>query len=366
MAEYYALIARAVADLGTSTAASRDALYDRVRKAQAAQLGKLNPPLSDSDLARERESLESAILAVDLLALAKEHAASDARIVADYATFLEDTKTRPDCFYDASVLPHPRRAILGAIERQIIQEPLDARVELLRVGSAWMWNFLDGVGPTPLPLGGIDLGKLSRASAPEELKRIAMQITNESDESVQRAKQLDAIADQELKNISKRIAAAVHLRTLLLDKVPEFKKQSSLLSSAFAQALGFSKDAKIKDVKIGSDGNWYVIRDGKRVRVRSKRSSSARAGEAIAAPVSTNVENLEARRILILRLAYFASFAIAVVLVVWMRSLGYGWVAALATAVGVWLGVPFVISQLHAAFVLTRAHRHLGRVNPFK
>jgi hypothetical protein len=64
-----------------------------------------------------------------------------------------------------------------------------------------------------------------------------------------------------------------------------------------------------------------------------------------------------------LRLAYFTSFAIAVLLAVWMRSLGYGWLAALGAAVVVWLGSPFLISQLYAAFVLIRAQRRLRRVN---
>jgi hypothetical protein len=56
------------------------------------------------------------------------------------------------------------------------------------------------------------------------------------------------------------------------------------------------------------------------------------------------------------RLAWFASFAIAVALSLWLRSSGYGWVASLILAAIVWVVLPFVISQLCAAFVLGRIH----------
>jgi hypothetical protein len=37
------------------------------------------------------------------------------------------------------------------------------------------------------------------------------------------------------------------------------------------------------------------------------------------------------------RLAWFASFAIAVALMLWMRASGYGWTATLGLAVVVWV-----------------------------
>jgi hypothetical protein len=54
------------------------------------------------------------------------------------------------------------------------------------------------------------------------------------------------------------------------------------------------------------------------------------------------------------RIAWFASFAIALVFALWMRSSDYGWPATLAVAVVIWFGLPFIISQLCAAFVLGR------------
>jgi hypothetical protein len=61
------------------------------------------------------------------------------------------------------------------------------------------------------------------------------------------------------------------------------------------------------------------------------------------------------------RIAWFASFAIAVAFAARMRSLEFGWPATLGVAVVVWVVLPFVISQLCAAFILIRAHRRIHR-----
>jgi hypothetical protein len=63
------------------------------------------------------------------------------------------------------------------------------------------------------------------------------------------------------------------------------------------------------------------------------------------------------------RIAWFASFAIAVTLAFWMRSLGYGWPATLGVALIVWVVLPFVISHCCAAFVLLQMQSRLRRVN---
>jgi hypothetical protein len=57
------------------------------------------------------------------------------------------------------------------------------------------------------------------------------------------------------------------------------------------------------------------------------------------------------------RMAWFTSFAVAIMLAVWMRSLGYGWAATIGSAFIVWVCLPFIISQLCAAFVLVRIQR---------
>ena len=61
MADYYPLIAKAVTGLEKSTGEARRALYDRARSVLVAQLRGVKPALSESDLTRERSSLEEAI-----------------------------------------------------------------------------------------------------------------------------------------------------------------------------------------------------------------------------------------------------------------------------------------------------------------
>ncbi len=66
MADYQSLLTRAVANLPpTSAAASRQAIYDRARRALVTQLRSLRPPLPESDIAREETALDKAIAAVE-------------------------------------------------------------------------------------------------------------------------------------------------------------------------------------------------------------------------------------------------------------------------------------------------------------
>ncbi len=66
MADYYPLIARAIAGLDPSAPGeSRRALYERARAALIAQLRGVQPPLSESEITRERLSLEEAVRKVE-------------------------------------------------------------------------------------------------------------------------------------------------------------------------------------------------------------------------------------------------------------------------------------------------------------
>src|ERR1700750_67551 len=66
MADYYPLIARAIAGLDPSAPGeSRRALYERARAALIQQLGSVDPPLSESEITRERLSLEEAVRKVE-------------------------------------------------------------------------------------------------------------------------------------------------------------------------------------------------------------------------------------------------------------------------------------------------------------
>ena len=66
MADYYPLIARAISGLDPSAPGeSRRALYERARAALIAQLRGVQPPLSESEITRERLSLEEAVRKVE-------------------------------------------------------------------------------------------------------------------------------------------------------------------------------------------------------------------------------------------------------------------------------------------------------------
>src|SRR6516164_6680966 len=65
MADYYPLIARAVAGLDKNTGDARRALYERARAALVAQLRGVSPALDESDVTRERLALEEAIRKVE-------------------------------------------------------------------------------------------------------------------------------------------------------------------------------------------------------------------------------------------------------------------------------------------------------------
>ena len=65
MTDYYPLISRAVTGLEKNTGESRRGLYERARTALVAQLRGLNPPLTESEITRERLALEEAIRKVE-------------------------------------------------------------------------------------------------------------------------------------------------------------------------------------------------------------------------------------------------------------------------------------------------------------
>ena len=65
MADYYPLIARAVAGLDKNTGENRRALYERARAALVNQLRGVEPALDESDITRERLALEEAIRKVE-------------------------------------------------------------------------------------------------------------------------------------------------------------------------------------------------------------------------------------------------------------------------------------------------------------
>jgi hypothetical protein len=89
MTDYQPLIARAVEGLGKSTGEARRGLYERARSALVTQLRAVDPPLSESDITRERLALEEAIRKVEA------DAARKARLEARTESRFEPRPLRP-------------------------------------------------------------------------------------------------------------------------------------------------------------------------------------------------------------------------------------------------------------------------------
>jgi hypothetical protein len=71
MTDYHPLISRAVEGLAKNTGEARRALYERARAALVAQLRAVDPPLSESDITKERLALEEAVRKVEAEAARK-------------------------------------------------------------------------------------------------------------------------------------------------------------------------------------------------------------------------------------------------------------------------------------------------------
>jgi hypothetical protein len=65
MADYYSLLARAIAGLPQPSAATREAVYDRARAALFRQLRAIQPPMAEADIAAEGKALDEAIARVE-------------------------------------------------------------------------------------------------------------------------------------------------------------------------------------------------------------------------------------------------------------------------------------------------------------
>src|SRR5262249_1625959 len=65
MADYYPLIARAVAGLEKNTGDARRSVYERARTGLVAEWRGVTPALSESDVTRERLALEEAVRKVE-------------------------------------------------------------------------------------------------------------------------------------------------------------------------------------------------------------------------------------------------------------------------------------------------------------
>jgi len=108
MAEYYPLLAKAVAGLPNSTPEVRRAVYDRARKALIAQLRNLDPPISDSDVARETEALANAVARLEAeLARQNGHALDRGAPASQSSTPQPASPPKPGAFQAPGLRPAP-------------------------------------------------------------------------------------------------------------------------------------------------------------------------------------------------------------------------------------------------------------------
>src|SRR5712691_6002837 len=114
MADYHPLIARAVSGLEKNSGENRRALYERARIALVAQLRGVVPALEESEITRERLSLEEAIRKVEA------EAARQAREAVRPAVPRRTELPRPDAPPPESPPPPPPRPAVST--RRTLQD----------------------------------------------------------------------------------------------------------------------------------------------------------------------------------------------------------------------------------------------------
>jgi hypothetical protein len=147
------------------------------------------------------------------VARSAEHGkSSDAQIVADFSSFLTNRPVIGVEFYDILDLPHPKQEILAAIERQIIDEQSDARVDALVVATQLLSQFQEGVGFKPVSIIGADLAKLN-GTLPDTQKQMKF-LASDPEVLKQRlkAERLATVQKEEDASIARRVNAALNLR----------------------------------------------------------------------------------------------------------------------------------------------------------
>jgi hypothetical protein len=58
------------------------------------------------------------------------------------------------------------------------------------------------------------------------------------------------------------------------------------------------------------------------------------------------------------------SFALALLLVLWLRSVGYGWFSALSLATLLWVILTYTVLQIRAAMVMVAIRQRIRRIDP--
>lgn len=127
MAEYYALLARAVGRLQPSTETARREIYTKARNALIQQLKAITPPLSVAEISKQRLELEEAIRKVER---ETANANTEADISRSAARAMEEALAPPP---PAS---EPRTAVPPPVMRPAAAEPVRAESVTPRAAAA--------------------------------------------------------------------------------------------------------------------------------------------------------------------------------------------------------------------------------------
>src|SRR5215472_9627603 len=96
MTDYNSLLATAVAGLEENTREARRRLYERARAAQLKLLEGRNPPLSETEIIRERQALEQTIFKIEATTTQRSKRGPEPR------------SSRPPLRFDRAQDPTPR------------------------------------------------------------------------------------------------------------------------------------------------------------------------------------------------------------------------------------------------------------------
>ncbi|HXW70409.1 MAG TPA: hypothetical protein VEK34_03040 [Methylocella sp.] len=111
MADYYPLLAKAVAALAQSSPETRQAVYERARKALFNQLRNLDPPVPENVIDREAQALERAVARLET-EIAAQAAAGDRRPLTDFEArpAAPPVGAPPSRLSRTPIAPNPNRA----------------------------------------------------------------------------------------------------------------------------------------------------------------------------------------------------------------------------------------------------------------
>ena len=158
MAEYYPLLARAVAALPDSNTESRRSIYDRARAALVAQLRAVQPPIAEEDIAHESQMLDAAIAQLEAEA---EAAAQAPAPVVEAPGAPANPSQAPDVQLETKGAEPP------PVEPRKLAEPLVKRPEpgptlAQRLASARPLSSSPGLPPRPMGEKGLSALEAAR------------------------------------------------------------------------------------------------------------------------------------------------------------------------------------------------------------